>query len=165
MIVAMSDTDKPYPEQMELDEALHLNLVVRRLAHRYRQLAAHHLGTIGLQPGQEALLLVLGERKQCSQAELAAALDVEPPTVSSMVTKLEAAGTLSRTPSSADRRQAVVRLTPAGRRLLPKLRQANIALAEEATASLGADLGKTIAAIERLANAVPRATDPRAVRP
>ena len=58
------------------------------------------------------LLLVLSERKQCSQAELAAALDVEPPTVSSMVTKLEAAGTLSRTPSSDDRRQAVaLRLT------------------------------------------------------
>ena len=80
-------------------------------------------------------------------------------------TRQISAGTVSRTRSPTDRRQVWVRLTPAGRRLLPKLRQANIALAEEATASLGANLGKTIAAIERLANAVPRATDPRPVRP
>ncbi|HUG60944.1 MAG TPA: MarR family winged helix-turn-helix transcriptional regulator, partial [Methylomirabilota bacterium] len=82
-------------------------------AHRTR--AGVHLGRIGLHPGQESVLKALGDTDGQSMSELAAALTVQPPTVTKMIARLGAQGLVTRQVSSADGRLARVYLTEAGR--------------------------------------------------
>ncbi len=85
---------------------------VRVTVQRTRKLATRRLGEIGLFPGQEVVLLELLEHRNMNQAELAAALEIEPPSVTGLLTKLDAAGLVSRIPHGREKR---ITLTMAGR--------------------------------------------------
>lgn len=115
---------------MEWSEAHDLNGAVRAVAMRHRALAAAALAQVGLSPGQEVVLFELDDLGPRTQSQLSAAAGCEPPTMTSAVRKLEAHGLVHRTPSSTDGRAVIVDLTPAGRELIPRLRQAWVALAE-----------------------------------
>ena len=67
------------------------------------------LDEIGLFAGQEVVLLELAAHDELNQTELAAALDVEPPSVTSIVGKLEAAGLVTRVARGREKR---ITLTP-----------------------------------------------------
>lgn len=82
-------------------------------AHRGR--SAVHLGRIGLHPGQETLLKALAEEDGQTMSQLAAALAVQPPTVTKMVNRLSAQGIVERQASDTDGRLAKVFLTADGR--------------------------------------------------
>ena len=88
-------------------------LVQAARAHRTR--AGVHLARIGLHPGQEAVLKALADEDGQSMSELAAALGVQPPTVTKMVARLGAQGLVTRQVSAADGRLARVYLTEVGR--------------------------------------------------
>lgn len=75
---------------------------------------ARALAPLGLHPGQERLLAVLWEHDGATQAEIAAALAVEPPTVTRMIGRLEVAGFVVRHRHPDDRRATQVWLTDAG---------------------------------------------------
>jgi len=74
-----------------------------------------HLGRIGLHPGQEALIKALAETDGQTMSQLAAALAVQPPTVTKMVNRLSAQGVVRRQASDTDGRLARVFLTEDGR--------------------------------------------------
>lgn len=82
-------------------------------AHRGR--STMHLGRIGLHPGQEALIKALAETDGQTMSQLAAALAVQPPTVTKMVNRLSAQGVVRRQASDTDGRLARVFLTDDGR--------------------------------------------------
>ena len=84
-------------------------------------MAASLLSEVGLHPGQEALLMELWDQDGRTQANLAAALGVEPPTVTKMLQRMENAGLVDRRPDKTDRRAIRVHLTPKGRRLKGKV--------------------------------------------
>lgn len=88
-------------------------LVQAARAHRTR--AGVHLARIGLHPGQEAVLKALAEADGQSMSELAAALSVQPPTVTKMIARLGAQGLVTRQVSASDGRLARVFLTETGR--------------------------------------------------
>ncbi len=88
-------------------------LVQAARAHRTR--AGVHLARIGLHPGQEAVLKALADQDGQSMSELAAALAVQPPTVTKMIARLGAQGLVTRQVSAADGRLARVYLTEVGR--------------------------------------------------
>jgi DNA-binding MarR family transcriptional regulator len=98
-----------------------LNYAIVRLARRHRYVAGELLGELGVYPGQEGVLHLLWERDQRSQAELAAALGVEPPTMHRTLASLERAGFVHRVPSAQDRRVSLVELTRRGWALQPRL--------------------------------------------
>ncbi len=106
----------------------------RALRARHGALLARH----GLHPGQDALLLLIWETPGLRQAELARRLDVEPPTITRMVRRLERSGLLERRPDPDDGR--VVRIHPTARsRMLEMLvRRSWSDLDEELIAALGA---------------------------
>ncbi|MGD3109569.1 MarR family winged helix-turn-helix transcriptional regulator [Streptomyces sp. YGL11-2] len=66
-------------------------------------------------------LVVLHGEGPVKLAALAAALDVNPSTAMRMVDKLEAAGLMDRQINPDNRREVVLRLRPAGRRLVEKV--------------------------------------------
>ena len=63
----------------------------------------------------------LWEEDGRTQANLAEALGVEPPTVTKMLQRMENAGLVDRRPDKVDRRAIRVHLTPKGRRLKNKV--------------------------------------------
>lgn len=63
----------------------------------------------------------LWEQEGRTQANLAAALGVEPPTVTKMLQRMEASGLVDRRPDPVDHRAIRVHLTPKGRRLKTKV--------------------------------------------
>lgn len=87
------------------------------VARAHRTLALTLLREVDLYPGQELLLMLLWEREPRSQAEIARALGVEPPTAGKAIGRLEDGGVLTRVRSPADRRVVLVSLTERGRAL------------------------------------------------
>ncbi|MEP3279315.1 MAG: MarR family transcriptional regulator [Stappiaceae bacterium] len=77
-------------------------------AHRSR--SGFHLSRIGLHPGQEAVLKVLSVEDGQTMSQLAAALAVQPPTVTKMVTRLSSQELVRREVSETDGRLARVYL-------------------------------------------------------
>jgi DNA-binding MarR family transcriptional regulator len=113
-----------------------LNRAIRLIGMKHRGQATKALGKLGLHPGREVLLLELDARGPRTQAELAGALGCEPPSVTVMVQKLEAAGLLKRSPSASDGRATVVELTGRGCALMPKLKEVWLRLAEATVVGL-----------------------------
>jgi DNA-binding MarR family transcriptional regulator len=123
---------------VEFEYADSLNQAIRLLSLRHRARAAALLAPLGLHPGQEALLLELARAGPVIQAQLSDALGCEPPSVTLMTRKLEAAGHIRRTPAPHDKRATVVELTDSGRVLVGRVEQLWCALAEETVRGLPA---------------------------
>lgn len=128
-------------------------------AHRTR--AGVHLGRIGLHPGQEVVLKALETEDGQSMSELAAALAVQPPTVTKMIARLGAQGLVTRQVSASDGRLARVYLTDIGRERLSSIDVAWKRVEKEALNGLDEKdrkrLRKLLRVIER--NLVPMSED------
>ncbi len=99
----------------------HRRTVTHRLAqaaHVYRVRAGSQLSRIGLHSGQESLLKALSTDDGLSMSDLAAALGVQPPTITKMISRLAAQDYVERRASAGDGRQAQVFLTERGRRAI-----------------------------------------------
>jgi DNA-binding MarR family transcriptional regulator len=115
-----------------------INTALVRAARAHRVAAAQLLSEVGLHPGQEALLMELWRGDGQTQAELAEALAVEPPTITKMLQRMEAAGLVQRKPHPEDRRAQLVYLTARGKRLQQKVDKLWTQLANRAVAGLSA---------------------------
>ena len=99
----------------------HRRTITHRLAqaaHAYRVRAGGQLSRINLHSGQETLLKALATADGISMSDLAAALGVQPPTVTKMISRLAAQDYVERRASAGDGRQAQVFLTERGRRAI-----------------------------------------------
>jgi DNA-binding MarR family transcriptional regulator len=121
---------------MDFEYADALNQAIRLLSLRHRARAAALLAPIGLHPGQEALLLELDRTGPLIQAALSEALGCEPPSITLMTRKLEAAGHIRRKPAPSDKRASIVELTDSGKALTDQIKQMWCALAEETVTGL-----------------------------
>lgn len=141
----------PWPRDRANRSAGSTGAALISIKHRARAGAA--LAQLGLHPGQEAVVLLLDAHGPQSQVQLAAGAGCEPPSVTLMVRKLEAAGLISRQPSRHDGRAVVVELTEQGRALIPRLKALWIELAEQTVAVLAnTDVDQLIAVLTDLAD-------------
>ncbi len=99
------------------------NRLLIAVARAHRASAAALLGEIGLHPGQEILVLTLGAQGATTVSNLAATLEVEVPTITKMVGRMEAAGLVQRSPDPADGRAVRVSLTEKGTNLRVSVRE------------------------------------------
>lgn len=76
------------------------------------------LRKVDLHVGQDQLLCQLWKEDGITQMQLSERLNIEPPTVTNMINKLEKKGIVSRTRDEADKRVSRVYVTPEGRQLL-----------------------------------------------
>jgi DNA-binding MarR family transcriptional regulator len=97
---------------VERDETLGCRL--QHLARVQRTMLRRALEEAGLHPGQEQVLSQLWAVGPQTQAELAAALEIDTSTVSKTLARLERAGFISRARSGDDRRAVTVTTTPQG---------------------------------------------------
>jgi DNA-binding MarR family transcriptional regulator len=107
-----------------------------------------------LTPSQFELLATLSARPDLAQTAIAEAIAVDQTTLSRNLKLLIGRKWVRRAASSADRRQSVYSLTPAGRRIwreaLPSWRHAQDQIRE----SLGSDWLNVWATLERLTNSM-----------
>jgi len=100
------------------ETAARLRRSVTRLNRRLRQSA---LG--GISPAQASMLAVIEKMERPSLGDLAAAEQVQPPSVTRMVRSLEDAGYVVTSADTDDRRCTRVSVTASGRRELTTIRQ------------------------------------------
>lgn len=130
----------------------------RAAGHRTRKLAMRTLDEIGLFPGQEVVLLELIQHGELNQAELATALDIEPPSVTGILTKLETAGLIGRVTQG---RQKRVTLTEAGRDAAAKVRIAYANMEAALTGDLSpAQTSEIVAALRTVSGNAEAALSP-----
>jgi DNA-binding MarR family transcriptional regulator len=97
--------------------AARLRVAVTRLNRKLRQQAL-----AGLSPAQASALGTVNRLTNPTLGELAAAEQVQPPTVTRLVTSMESAGLVARETDGVDRRVVRVRITAEGRRNLQRIR-------------------------------------------
>jgi DNA-binding MarR family transcriptional regulator len=104
-----------------------------------KELARDGCGHGELHVGQEMILLHLWGAEGQTQTQLAERLGVEPPTVTKMLQRMEAAGLLHRCGDAGDARVSRVHLTEQGRALEPLVERSWAAVEERATAGMTAE--------------------------
>jgi DNA-binding MarR family transcriptional regulator len=102
-------SDKPIQETM--------CCLMVQVCKAHRNQAATVLAELGLHTGQEILLMHLWEHDGLIQSELASLMQVEAPTLTKMIHRMEKAGFLERRKDEEDARICRIYLTQAGRSL------------------------------------------------
>lgn len=118
----------------QLQESLWFQLV--QLCRTHRQRTDEALSQVGLHVGQEMILFRLWTEEGITQTQLAEYLDVEPPTITKMLGRMEQAGFIERHQDSEDARVSRVYLSPKGRELEKAVNQIWIELEERVLAGL-----------------------------
>jgi DNA-binding MarR family transcriptional regulator len=114
------------------DTTLELAELLSHTARRLRRGSNVQLAPLGLTYAQARVLrLVAADGRPLRMADLAAALDVVPRSVTTMVDSLESTGLVARQADPGDRRSVLVALSDEGRRLLDRLDAARRDSAEE----------------------------------
>lgn len=93
-----------------------------RTARAHRIAVGRGLARLGLHPGQELLLAELWACAPLAQGKLIERLQVEPPTVTKALRRLEHNGLVRRARAPHDGRVVMIDLTPAGRALESRVR-------------------------------------------
>ena len=149
----LSIVPAPAPARADAGLAGALRDAVGRLSRRMR---AERAAT-DLSLGQLAALRTLDRHGPMTASELAAHEKVQPPSMTRIVTSLEAHGYLSRTPDPTDRRQVVVAASAAGRSLLAEDRRRKDAWLTQRLQALDADdravLAAAVPVLEKLSRA------------
>lgn len=114
------------------DLAARLRVAVTRLNRRLRQQSL-----AGLSPTQAQVLGTVNRLRRPTLGELAAAEQVQPPTMTRLVAAMESAGLLRRLADETDRRVFRVELTAEGRRTLERVRSLKDAYLSQRLAELG----------------------------
>lgn len=117
----MTSASQPTPTRPDTDigvMAAHLRVNVTRLARLLRR-----LGDTGLSPSQISALTSIERHGPLTLGALADHERVAPPSVTKVVAKLEELSLVERKADAADRRVALVSVTPAGADLLADVRQ------------------------------------------
>jgi DNA-binding MarR family transcriptional regulator len=130
-----------------------LAVAARTVIGTYRPL----LEPLGLTHPQYLVMLTLWERSPQSVRDLSDALALDSATLSPLLKRLETAGHLTRSRSTADERVLDVALTPAGQ----ALRQQALAVPYAVVEQLGVDLAELQELHEALSRLIRAASGPR----
>ncbi len=142
---------------MDTEHADAINRLIRRISIRHRAHTDALLAGLGLHAGQDVILLELAAHGPRTQVQLAAAAGCEPPTVTKMVRKLNAAGLVNRTASTTDGRAILVTLTDRGRALVPQIQKLGTTLADHIASGLPAtSTAQLVTLLEELESALQR---------
>lgn len=98
-----------------------LGFLLAQVTRAHQDHVRRSLRETGLHRGQPTLLVVLDEQDGSAHSEIASRMGVTPPTISTMVKRMERAGFVVRRRDTADDRVSRVYLTDAGRSIYSQL--------------------------------------------
>lgn len=98
-----------------------LGYQVNHLARSLEKALRERIEPLGVVPGQFAQLLALYEQDGLTQAELCGRVQIEQPTMSNTLARMQRDGLIERAPDPADGRRSLVTLTPRARQLQGQL--------------------------------------------
>jgi MarR family transcriptional regulator, organic hydroperoxide resistance regulator len=98
-----------------------INYLFIQVAKAHRARTGELLSTLGLHVGQEMILVILSQQSDLTLSELATHLEVQPPTITKMVQRLESSGIVKREACQHDNRSSSIALTPKGKALQTKM--------------------------------------------
>lgn len=98
----------------QLCSANSINYLFIQVAKAHRTRTGELLSTVGLHVGQEMILVALSQHQNLSLSKLADILEVQPPTVTKMVQRLEMLGVVQREVCQRDNRVSYIYLTSKG---------------------------------------------------
>lgn len=101
----------------------YLGYYLRRLYDAYRKHFIVAAGDLDVQPREVGALFVVGLNPGLTPSQLSAALAMDGAQITAMLNMFDARGLLERRVSSVDARSRLVYLTPAGKKMLDKLRK------------------------------------------
>jgi DNA-binding MarR family transcriptional regulator len=110
-----------------------LGYQVNHLSRLLAQSLRDRIAPYGVVPGQFAQLLALFERDEVTQNELCDEVGIDQSTMAHTLKRMERDGLIERSPDTADRRRAVIGLTPKARGLEDRLVEAAQATNTRAT--------------------------------
>jgi DNA-binding MarR family transcriptional regulator len=109
------------------------------------------LGKLGFTAAQWPILRAVADDKTPIAADLCRKLNYDTGSMTRMLNRLEQKGVIVREPSSEDRRVVRLRMTPAGRRVYPKLRDAVVAVLNQLVSGISeADIRHTLELMRRM---------------
>ncbi|MFZ9501390.1 MAG: MarR family winged helix-turn-helix transcriptional regulator [Beijerinckiaceae bacterium] len=117
----------------------------RQALRNFMAFSDSQLEALGLGPQRYQALLAIRAKpdgSRVSVGELADLLLIKPNTAAELANRLEAAGLIERVRDAADRRRALLALTPAGAAKLAEAAQAHIARLQESRSALRMLLGE-----------------------
>ncbi|SHH74544.1 DNA-binding transcriptional regulator, MarR family [Sporobacter termitidis DSM 10068] len=97
-----------------------LEMALYRAFHAQKNKIRPGMLALGLSPGQPKVLGYLSRRANCMQKDIAAALDIEPATVSQLLSNMEQACLVKRSEPAERRRAESVSVTETGREYYEK---------------------------------------------
>jgi MarR family transcriptional regulator, organic hydroperoxide resistance regulator len=98
-----------------------LNYLFIQVAKAHRARTHELLSALGLHVGQEMILVSLWMQDGQTLSQLAERLEVQPPTITKMVQRMEVSGIVKREPSQEDSRVSHIFLTNKGKGLQAKI--------------------------------------------
>jgi len=110
--------------------------LLKRLGMAAKEQAFDAYVEAGLHPYHHAILAALDEGSRETQGAIAEALGYDKGQLVGLLDELEEAGLIERRRDPADRRRHVVKMTPAGRKTLERLRKLSARLEDEFLATL-----------------------------
>lgn len=90
------------------------HFMLARVYHMQTNALRPKMGEVGLSPGQPKILFYLTEHNNCMQKDLAENCDVEPATISRMITNMEESGLIRRNIQKENRRAVTISITEKG---------------------------------------------------
>jgi DNA-binding MarR family transcriptional regulator len=109
------------------------------------------LGKLGFTAAQWPILRAVADDKTPIAADLCRKLNYDTGSMTRMLNRLEQKGVIVREPSSEDRRVVRLRMTPAGRRVYPKLRDAVIGVLNQLVSGISEeDIRHTLELMRRM---------------
>lgn len=125
--------------------------ILHETARLWRTELDRRLRPLGLSQAKWRMLMHISCSEDCTQAEIAARLGVEAPTVVGLLDRLTADGLVERRESSHDRRSKTVHLRESGRCLMRPITEMAEGLSRELLTNLSAEeVAATTAALKKI---------------
>ena len=114
---------KPVPNRLPAELVSSSLFLLKRLGMTAKEQSFGRYEDAGLHPYHHAILAVLDEGSRETQGAIADALGYDRGQLVGLLDELESAGLVERERDANDRRRHVVKMTPAGRKTLARLRK------------------------------------------
>lgn len=100
-----------------------LHMAINKVFHAQKNRIRPGMAAIGLSIGQPKILTHLSRQNNCMQKDIAAALDIEPATVSQILNNMVQSGLIQRSAPAERKRAESVSITEKGREFYGKWQQ------------------------------------------